>query len=72
MAQWDQQQHTTTKFYTKVTNMRGCVVLIPPTTGNQLRISVLVTTQNTKEKRYITRTYNNIGSCVSKNEDYVI
>ena len=48
------------------------VVLIPPTTSNQLSIGVLVTTQNTKENRSITRTCNNIGGRASENEDYVI
>ena len=72
MAHWDQQHYTTIKFYTKVTNLRGYVVLIPPTTGTQLSIGVLVTTQNTKENIYITSTCNNIGGCASKNEYYVI
>ena len=48
VAQWDQQHHKTTTLYTKVANMRGCVVLIPPTTGTQFSIVFLVTTQNTK------------------------
>ena len=48
VAQWYQQHHTTTTFYTKVTNLRGCVVLISPTTGTQLSIGILVTTQKTK------------------------
>ena len=72
MAQWDQQHHTTTKFYTNVTNLQGCVILVPPTTGTQLSIDILVTNQNTKENISITRTCNNIGSCASENEDYVI
>ena len=72
MAEWNQQHHTTTKLYTKVTNLQGCVVLIPPTTDTQLSIGVLVTTQNTKENRSITRTCNNIGGRASENEDYVI
>ena len=46
-------------------------VLIPPTTGTKLSIGVLVTTQNTKEKISLTRTYNNIGGCANDNEDNV-
>ena len=71
MTQWDQQHHATTKFYSKVTNLQGYVVLIPPKTCTKLSIGVLVTTQNTKGNRSITCTCNNIGGCASENEDYI-